>query len=87
MIELQQKDYSGAVISLKKYFHTDVGDEYFDLMQRKVEAIATSSSVRIRQQLFTEWQSKIGSNSFPTSVMQIWYSVYLPKWVKEKVVH
>jgi len=87
MIELQQKDYSGAVISLKKYFHADAGDAYFDIMQQKVEAIAASNAVKARQQLYNQWHMELASNAFPTAVMQIWYSVYLPKWISEKVVH
>lgn len=87
MIELQQKDYSGAVVSLKKYFHVDTGDEYFDIMQRKVDAIATSTTIKARQQHYIQWQNELASNNFPTSVMQIWFSVYLPKWVNEKGIH
>jgi hypothetical protein len=56
-------------------------------MQRKVEVIAASSSVKSRQQLYNQWQIELALNSFPIAVMQIWYSVYLPKWVSEKVVH
>ncbi len=87
MIELQQKDYSGAVISLKKYFHADAGDAYFDIMQQKVEVIAASNAVKTRQQLYNQWQIELASNNFPAAVMQIWHSVYLPKWISEKVVH
>jgi hypothetical protein len=87
MIELQGKDYTGVMLSLKKYFQVVAEDEYFEIMIQKIDPIATSSSNKVRQQLFSEWQTELASETFPNSVKQIWYSVYLPKWVREKVIH
>jgi hypothetical protein len=86
MIELQQKDYAGASISLKKYFHTDAVDEYFDVMSRKVNTLVECTSARTRQISYMHWHQELDSKTFPASVMQIWYSVYLPKWVSEKAM-
>lgn len=84
MIELQQNDFSGAVISLKKYFQADASDEYFEVMTRKVTRLVDCVSLRNRQIVYRQWHEELDARSFPASVMLIWYSVYLPKWVIEK---